>query len=165
MHPVQSANVRNIASAGGQSGASRKGSAPGRVPLPNLGLRNQPFPNKSTEPSNVGFVGGKQPATYFTPPAIDKSKGGFANYFTPQRANQEVPSAKLVAKASVGGSIGPLPPTCSVASTNVAAALQVNFFINVLKLHKEMFRKARLYRMHLENPQSKKTKMNKAGGL
>lgn len=69
---------------------------------------------------------------YFSPEksTTTRAPGVFLNYFAPSgtnRSTEEVPSAKLVAKAS-SNALGPPPLTCSVASANVAAALQVFFF-------------------------------------
>ncbi|KAI1719450.1 protein kinase domain-containing protein [Ditylenchus destructor] len=115
VHPVQGAivNVRN--SAVGAGGGARKGSAPGRVPLPNLGLRNPP--------ANHRFVPGVVEKSSTTNNGSSSARG---NYFTsPMQAAiptiNPVSTAKMVAKAS---NMGPPPPTCSVASANVAAALQ-----------------------------------------
>ncbi|KAI1720690.1 protein kinase domain-containing protein [Ditylenchus destructor] len=115
VHPVQGAivNVRN--SAVGAAGGARKGSAPGRVPLPNLGLRNTP--------ANHRFVPGIVEKSSTTNNGSNSARG---NYFTSQMQAaiptiNPVSTAKMVAKAS---NMGPPPPTCSVASANVAAALQ-----------------------------------------
>lgn len=123
VHPAQTANVRNIAATGG-AGGSRKGSAPGRVPLPNLGLRNPPANHR------------------FAPvPGVDKSSNGSSSarggYFTTTQlqTNQmpinPVSTAKMVAKASnKSSSMGPPAPTCSVASASVAAALQKGVMVS-----------------------------------
>uniref|UniRef100_A0A915D8A2 non-specific serine/threonine protein kinase n=1 Tax=Ditylenchus dipsaci TaxID=166011 RepID=A0A915D8A2_9BILA len=87
--PAQTANVRNVAATGGSG--TRKGSAPGRVPLPNLGIRNTPANHR------------------FAPvPGVDKSSNGSSSarggYFTATQLQSNAPvnpvSAKLVAKAS-----------------------------------------------------------------
>lgn len=70
---------------------------------------------------------------YFSPEksTTPRAPGIFSNYFSPSGANrsaQEISSAKLVAKAASNALVPP-PPTCSVASANVAAALQVFLII------------------------------------
>ncbi|KAL3101328.1 hypothetical protein niasHT_028084 [Heterodera trifolii] len=103
IHPIQSANVRNITATSSASSGGRKGSAPaGRVPLPNLGLRhgiNQPGVSYRYAPpvpgsgSNEKPNGGSSSARGAPPPTFFNQQ-----LQTPIASNPI--SAKLVAKAT-----------------------------------------------------------------
>ncbi|KAF7631225.1 Non-specific serine/threonine protein kinase [Meloidogyne graminicola] len=98
IHPIQTANVRNLPSTVITSSGPRKGSAPGgRVPLPNLGLRTgiiqqQQTTQPTSQQNNRKQVSNGSNSTRAPP--------GFYN------ASASNPlSAKLVAKATTGGFI------------------------------------------------------------
>uniref|UniRef100_A0A914HJN5 non-specific serine/threonine protein kinase n=1 Tax=Globodera rostochiensis TaxID=31243 RepID=A0A914HJN5_GLORO len=110
MHPIQSANVRNITSATSAS-SGRKGSAPaGRVPLPNLGLRhvNQPGVSYRYAPSVPGGGSSEKTSNGGSSSARGPASPAFFNQQLQSAVAPNPISAKLVAKAthqmnSVGG--------------------------------------------------------------
>ena len=108
------------------SAAGRKGSAPGRVPLAQLGLRQ---PQSSRLPNADGSSGGGGSSASGSKKTSNGSTSARGTSFTMAQLHQALPSAqvpqsaKLAAKASAQPSPTPMVPAMNVAAMQVCRPL------------------------------------------